>query len=82
MPPEVLADPKISLVGGVDGLDIIKRLITEAPRYLKSKGRLMFEIGYNQAEKITDISEKDMRYRSFSVVKDLNDIDRVVILSV
>ncbi len=42
----------------------------------------MFEIGYNQADKIADISSKDKRYRTFHLIKDLNDIDRVVILSV
>jgi release factor glutamine methyltransferase len=82
LPPEVLADPKISLVSGEQGLDIIKKLIECAPKYLKSKGRLMFEIGYNQADKVVEISEKDLRYRSISIMKDLNDIDRVVILSI
>ncbi len=82
LPPEVLADPKISLVGGVEGLDMIKKLIDKAPDYLKSKGRLMFEIGYDQGEKITNLTKNDTRYRSFTIVKDLNDIDRVVILSI
>lgn len=80
--PEVLADPKISLVSGMEGLDMIKELIDQAPDYLKLNGRLMFEIGYDQDRKIARISEKDNRYRSFSVIKDLNDINRVVILSV
>ncbi|MFH2037723.1 MAG: peptide chain release factor N(5)-glutamine methyltransferase [Candidatus Zixiibacteriota bacterium] len=82
LPPEVLSDPKVALTSGTEGLDIIKRLIAEAPPFLKEKGRLMFEIGYNQADKIAEISAKDKRYRTFHLIKDLNDIDRVVILSV
>ncbi len=82
LPPEVLADPKVALVSGQEGLDFIKILIAEAPDYLKPKGRLMFEIGYNQAERVAEISEKDARYRSISIMRDLNDVDRVVILSV
>jgi release factor glutamine methyltransferase len=82
LPPEVLTDPKISLLGGVEGLDVIKRLIEGAPDHLKDSGRLMFEIGYNQAELIANTAEKDTRYRSISVIQDLNDIDRVVILSI
>lgn len=82
LPPEVLADPKISLVSGEEGLDFITTLIARAPDYLKPNGRLMFEIGYNQADKIAQISEKDIRYKSISIIKDLNNIDRVVILSV
>jgi len=42
----------------------------------------MFEIGYNQAELVSQFTESDNRYRSITIFKDLNDIDRVVILSV
>lgn len=82
LPPEVLADPKISLVSGDDGLDFIRRLIDQAPDHLKKGGRLMFEIGFDQSARVTKISEADRRYRSFSLMQDLNNIDRVVILSV
>lgn len=81
LPAEVLADPKISLVSGKEGLDFIRRLIQDSPRFLKEKGRLMFEIGYDQADKILELTKDDNRYRSLSIIKDLNDIDRVVILS-
>ncbi len=82
LPPEVLADPKISLVSGVEGLDIIKELIDKAPDFLKENGRLMFEIGYDQWEKIKQLTGDNNRYCSFTIFKDLNDIDRVVILTV
>lgn len=80
LPPEVLADPKISLVSGGKGMDMIELLVAEAPPYLKNKGRMMFEIGYNQAELVYDLTGKDKRYKSITILKDLNDIDRVVIL--
>ena len=80
--PEVLADPKISLVSGIKGMDMIELLITEAPDYLKDGGRLMFEIGYNQSELVYELSGKDDRYQSITILKDLNDIDRVVILGI
>ncbi|MCX6829564.1 MAG: peptide chain release factor N(5)-glutamine methyltransferase [candidate division Zixibacteria bacterium] len=82
LPPEVLADPKISLVSGPKGLDFIAMLVGRAPDFLKKKGRLMFEIGYNQADLVAEMTEKDSRYHSISIFKDLNDIDRVVILSI
>ncbi len=80
--PEVLHDPKQSLLAGLEGLDIIKRLIGEAPEFLNEGGQLIFEIGYDQADKVAEISARDERYKSYSLIKDLNDIDRVVILSV
>ncbi len=80
--PEVLADPKISLVSGIKGMDMIELLVSEAPGYMKENGRLMFEIGYNQADLVYELTGKDKRYRSITMLKDLNDIDRVVILSI
>nr|MBN2278831.1 peptide chain release factor N(5)-glutamine methyltransferase [candidate division Zixibacteria bacterium] len=82
LPPEVLADPRQALVSGPEGLDLIKRLIDKAPDHLNPNGRLMFEIGYDQGKKIAKLTADDSRYRSLSIIKDLNDIDRVVILSV
>ena len=82
LPPEVKADPRIALTSGERGLDIIKRLIAEAPKHLKPGGKFMFEIGYDQAEWIAEIVEADERYRSHVLQKDLNDIDRLFILSV
>jgi len=79
--PEVLADPKIAITSGEDGLDVIRKILEQAPDYLKPNGRIMFEIGYNQAETITIITEKDNRCRSISILKDLNEFDRIVILT-
>lgn len=77
---EVLADPKISLVAGAEGMDIIKELIGHAPDYLADGGRIMFEIGYDQSEKVAALTETDERYTSIEIIKDLSDIDRIVIL--
>lgn len=77
---EVLADPKISLVAGAEGMDIIKELIGHAPDYLALGGRIMFEIGYDQSEKVAALTETDERYTSIEIIKDLSDIDRIVIL--
>lgn len=80
LPPEVLADPKISLVGGVDGLAAIRRIIVEAPSYLAEGGRIMFEIGYDQSERLPELVAQQSAYELLTIVKDLNDIDRIVIL--
>lgn len=81
LPPEVLADPKLSLVSGPEGLDAIKVIVRDGPDHLAPGGRIMFEIGYNQGRQVTELTEKDDRYQSIVILKDLNDIDRVVILS-
>ena len=78
--PEVHADPQISLTSGEEGMDIIKRIIIEAPRYLAPNGRIIFEIGYDQSVKVAALTECDDRYTSIDIIKDLNDIDRLIIL--
>ncbi len=82
LPPEVKADPTLSLLGGGKGMEIIERLLKEAPEYMNPSGTLMFEIGYDQAELIFSTVEKDDRYISCSLFKDLADIDRVIICKI
>ncbi len=79
--PEVLADPKIAMTAGKDGLDAIRVIVANAPKYLAPQGRIMFEIGYGQAERVAQLTEQDSRYDSINIIRDLNDIDRIVILS-
>lgn len=80
LPPEVLADPRQALTSGEDGLDAIREILRKAPDHLAKAGRIMFEIGYDQSEKIAALTEKDARFTSLSIIKDFNNIDRVVIL--
>ena len=72
--------PHVSLVAGEEGLDIIEKILDRAPSHLKPHGRLMFEIGYDHAKKIADLTSPDKRYTSLTILKDLNNIDRIVIL--
>ncbi|MFH1372299.1 MAG: peptide chain release factor N(5)-glutamine methyltransferase [bacterium] len=80
LPPEVLADPKTALLAGEDGLDAIRVILRDAPDYLAEDGLIMFEIGYRQADRVVKLTETDDRYRSIVILRDLNDIDRVVAL--
>ncbi len=79
--PEVHADPKIAITSGEDGLDAIRVVLEKAPKFLAKAGRIMFEIGHDQAERIAGITERDRRYNSISILKDLNNFDRIVILT-
>ena len=77
---EVLEDPKVAMLGGPDGLDCIRRLVDGAPDHLEKGGRVMFEIGFGQVDGVAALTEKDDRYQSFSYIKDLAGVDRVIIL--
>jgi ribosomal protein L3 glutamine methyltransferase len=48
-PPEYAAEPQIAHVGGADGLDIVRRILTEAPSHLTAGGVLVCEVGDGRA---------------------------------
>ncbi len=45
LPPECRAEPKLAFEAGLDGLDVVRRIIEEAPRHLKAEGGLLCEVG-------------------------------------
>ncbi|HVZ43684.1 MAG TPA: 50S ribosomal protein L3 N(5)-glutamine methyltransferase [Ramlibacter sp.] len=45
LPMEYRAEPRIALAGGLDGMDFIRRLMTDVPRRLADHGVLVLEIG-------------------------------------
>lgn len=44
-PDEYRAEPEMAFDGGVDGLDIVRQLLTEAPKHLNPGGGMLCEIG-------------------------------------
>ncbi len=73
-----LHEPRSALDGGPDGLSVIRRLVTEAPKFLASGGHLLIEIGCEQAESVTQLLTQDGRYEGITVLKDLAKKPRVV----
>ena len=45
LPRECRAEPKLAFDGGVDGLDIVRRIIDQAKQHLTPQGGLLCEIG-------------------------------------
>jgi len=73
-------EPRIALTpGDGDGLSLIRRLITEAPRFLDAGGHLLFEIGYGQHEAIAGLVDGNV-WTLQDIRRDLQSIPRVVVL--
>ena len=53
-PPEYAAEPRLAHAGGTDGLDIVRRILGEAPDHLTPEGRLVCEIGRGQDRLVRD----------------------------
>jgi ribosomal protein L3 glutamine methyltransferase len=45
LPPEYRHEPRLALAAGDDGLDLVRRILAEAPNHLTRKGGLLCEIG-------------------------------------
>ena len=70
-------DPILALDGKEDGLYFYRKIIEEAPNYLKSNGRLYFEIGHDQGEDVSRLM-REAGFANVTVKKDLAGLDRVV----
>jgi release factor glutamine methyltransferase len=71
-------EPVIALDGGPDGLDAYRRILEKAHLYLKKRGALFFEIGFDQAEAVTDLIKETGRYDAPEIFKDLSKNDRII----
>lgn len=69
-------EPRVALVGGVDGLDCIRTLVRGAARHLKPRGALYFEHGHDQAAACRALLEC-ARFEGVQTITDLAGMERV-----
>lgn len=72
-------EPHAALFGGIDGLDFYRRLLPDAPRYLKPGGYLVLEIGYGQLGPIVEIANSSA-LELVDVTNDLQGLPRTLAL--
>ncbi len=48
LPEEYRHEPQLALAGGADGMDLVRRILEAAPRYLSEHGVLVLEIGHER----------------------------------
>ncbi len=71
-------EPLSALESGADGLDDIRKIITNAPQHLNPQGWLMLEHGYNQAAAVA-LLLKQAEFSDIEHEKDLSGINRVTL---
>lgn len=77
-PPNVRDhEPATALRGGLDGLDLVRRIVAEAPTWLAPGGGLAVEIQYDQAERVRDCFV-EAGFTDVRLDRDTDDLDRVI----
>lgn len=71
-------EPRLALAGGLDGMEVHRRLLQQAPTYLRSGGALLMEVGLGQAAAVCRAAEEGGWFRAATVLQDEAGIARVV----
>jgi len=69
-------EPEPALCGGVDGLDAIRNIISNAGRYLNKGGWLVIEHGFDQAQAVRSLLENN-GFINIKTRRDYAGVDRV-----
>lgn len=71
-------EPRLALHGGLDGLDVLRRVVAGAAARLAPSGVLAVEVGAGQAPLVADLYER-AGFRQIDLRKDYARIERVVV---
>jgi release factor glutamine methyltransferase len=72
-------EPVLAFDGGMLGIKIIQKLISEAPKYLTPDGWMVFEVGLGQGEFVIKLCERSKTYRNIYSVADNAGNIRVIV---
>lgn len=78
--PRVPHEPRRALHGGRLGIELIDRLIAQAPDHLTQTGKIFLEIDPSQSQAVGYIVQQFFPEKSIHVLQDLAGNDRVVIV--
>lgn len=69
-------EPHLALFGGIDGLDIYRRIASEIQKYTKKNSHVFLEIGFAQGSQVSEIFSS--KFSNCEIIKDIDGKDRVV----
>jgi len=71
-------EPKLALDGGLEGLSVIRKVIKKSSELIKTHGKLILEIGYDQRSAVTKMLNENNFYIN-KTIKDLAKNDRCIV---
>lgn len=73
-----LYEPRVALDGGGDGLDLVRRLLTQTPAVVETGGLVLLEIGADQGAAALAAVRERLPAAATRIIKDYAGHDRVV----
>jgi release factor glutamine methyltransferase len=77
---EIIYEPKRALLGGEEGVAIIKRFLLGSKNYLAKNGKIIIEIDPRQAKTIKNMAKNIYPDKKVLLKQDLSKFDRMMIL--
>ena len=79
--PEVQQEPSLALDGGADGLDLVRRLLAQAPAKLNSPGIILLELDPEQFPAAEAIALQHLPDAEITAEQDLTRRDRIMVIN-
>ena len=79
--PEIQWEPSAALDGGDDGLDLIRRLLAQAPDKLKGNGIILLELDPEQVPAVEELAREYFPESTTNVEQDLTHRDRILVIN-
>jgi release factor glutamine methyltransferase len=76
---EVRREPPEALYAGAGGLDCIRPVVAEAPRYLARGGALVLEFGWDQADAVRELIIGGGAFEEPAIYRDQQEIERAAV---
>ena len=72
-------EPHLALDGGEDGLDCYRRIVQEAPGFIRPGGYLLMEVGEGQSTAVEALLAQVASFSEVQTKPDLNGVPRVIV---
>ncbi len=75
-------EPMMAFIGGPDGLNLVRGLLRDAPRVMRSDSCILLEIGAYQGDAVTEIAQEHFPGAHISIEPDYAGLDRLAVIEV
>ncbi len=72
-------EPHLALTAGVDGLDVLRRIVAAAGDWLAADGLLAVETAFDQSDRVAELFEAAGRLTDVRIIRDHQDHGRIVL---